>query len=269
MCQTIRQLTPLLLVFLLSACAATHQASSTDNITHIYLAADSTVADHTLNEDYWTNRHPVTGWGQKFQPFVSGKNLDALRHLIKTGHTDVINKAKGGRSTRTFFEEGRWDEIYRALQPHDLVLIQFGHNDAALEKHERYVNLTGYKQYLRLFIQQTREKNALPILLTPVNRNYPWENGKLENSHGEYPAAMKEVAQEMDVLLIDLGQFSRDFFTEKGRDFVSQTYFMNLSKGAFPAYPNGLNDNTHFQPKGAEEIARLVYEGMKSLPSPN
>ena len=61
----------------------------------------------------------------------------------------------------------------------------------------------------------------------------------------------------------------RDFFTEKGRDFVSQTYFMNLSKGAFPAYPNGLNDNTHFQPKGAEEIARLVYEGMKSLPSPN
>ena len=258
----------LVAILLLAACASLHTESTRD-VTNIYLAADSTVADHTLNEDYWTHRHPVTGWGQKFQPFVSGDRLTAVRHLIHTDQAEVINKAKGGRSTRTFFEEGRWDEIYRALQPQDLVFIQFGHNDAAVEKHERYVNITGYKQYLRLFIQQTRAKKALPILLTPVNRNYPWEDGQLGNSHGEYPAAMKEVAQEMDVLLIDLGQLSRDFFTDKGQDFVSKTYFMNLPKGAFPAYPDGLNDNTHFQPEGAEAIARLVYEGMKSLPAPH
>ena len=265
MYRRIQLLLPIMALFLLSACAATHTAPDPQT-TRIYLAADSTVADHTLNEDYWTNRHPVTGWGQKFQPFFSGTNLAAVRHLISTDTVEVINKAKGGRSTRTFFEEGRWDEIYRALQPNDLVLIQFGHNDAAVQKHERYVNITGYKQYLRLFIEQTRAKEALPILLTPVNRNYPWENGQLGNSHGEYPAAMKEVAQELDVLLIDLGQLSREFFAQQGEEFVTRTYFMNLPAGAFPAYPDGLSDSTHFQPAGAEAVARLVYEAMKKLP---
>jgi lysophospholipase L1-like esterase len=260
----------------LSACATDNTTDvsgidsttkNTHNITRIYLAADSTVADHTLNDDYWEKRHPVTGWGQKFQPFVSGDNLTALKHLIASDSAEVINKAKGGRSTRTFFEEGRWDEIYRALQPNDVVLIQFGHNDAAVEKHERYVNLAGYKQYLRLFVQQTREKKALPIFLTPVNRNYPWENGQLGNSHGNYPEAMQDVAAELEVALIDLGVLSRNFFTRKGQEYVSKTYFMNIPAGAFSAYPDGLNDNTHFQPEGAEAVARLVFEAMKALPA--
>lgn len=247
--------------------SATKQGSSiSSGVTSIYLAADSTVADHTLNDDYMEKRYPVTGWGQKFQAFVSGENLTALRHLITSENAQVINKARGGRSTRTFFEEGRWDEIYRSLQPNDVVLIQFGHNDAAVEKHERYVNIDGYKQYLRLYVQQAREKQALPILLTPVNRNYPWENGRLGNSHGDYPAAMKQVAAELDVVLIDLGVLSRDFFTSKGQEYVSKTYFMNLPAGAFPAYPEGLIDNTHFQPAGAEAVARLVFEAMKALP---
>lgn len=249
-------------LLLVSACSTTAKPAL---ITQIFIAADSTAADHTLNADYETHRHPVTGWGQKFQPFMEGENLAKVNHLVQTQQAIVLNKAKGGRSTRTFFEEGRWDEIYRALQPKDLVLIQFGHNDAAVKKHERYVNITGYKQYLRLFVQQTREKNALPILLTPVNRNYPWDNGKLGNSHGDYPQAMKEVAAEMDVMLIDLGQISRDFFSSKGQEYVSKTYFMNLAPGAFPAYPDGLSDNTHFQPAGAHEVARLVFEAMQAL----
>lgn len=253
-------------IALLAACT-TPSTPGADKITHIYLAADSTVSDHTLNDDYWERRHPITGWGQHFQPFVSGDNLKQLAHLINTPQAQVVNKARGGRSTRTFFEEGRWDEIYRALQADDIVLIQFGHNDAAVDKHERYVNLAGYQQYLRLFIQQTREKKALPILLTSVNRNYPWENGQLGNSHGDYPAAMKAVAEELDVLLIDLGQLSRDFFSSKGQAYVSTTYFMNLSAGQFPAYPDGLTDNTHFQPAGAEAVAQLVFDAMKKLPA--
>lgn len=256
-----------LLIFILLSISACTTTAKPATVTQVFIAADSTAADHTLNADYETHRHPVTGWGQKFQAFMEGENLATLSHLIQTRQAIVLNKAKGGRSTRTFFEEGRWDEIYRALQPDDLVLIQFGHNDAAVQKHERYVNITGYKQYLRLFVQQTREKNALPILLTPVNRNYPWYDGKLGNSHGDYPQAMKEVAAEMDVMLIDLGQISRDFFSSKGQEFVSKTYFMNLVPGAFPAYPEGLSDNTHFQPAGAHEVARLVFEAMQILSS--
>ncbi len=254
---------------LLQACATYNNdatpAVAIPQTTHIYLAADSTVADHTLNDDYWENRHPVTGWGQKFEPFVNGEHLEDLRPLIQGERVKVVNKARGGRSTRTFFEEGRWERIYNALQPGDLVLIQFGHNDAAENKPERYVTVEGYKQYLRLYIDQTRARGATPILLTPVARNYPWVEGRLENEHGEYTTAVKAIALEKGVEWIDLLKRSKDFFTEKGERYVSEHYFMNLAPGEYPAYPDGQDDNTHFQPEGGEAVARLVYEGLKAI----
>ncbi len=253
---------------LVQACAsqATAQSATTDtHTTHIYLAADSTAADHTLNADYWENRHPVTGWGQKLEPLVNGEHLDALRPLIKGEQVTVVNRARGGRSTRTFFEEGRWARIYNDLKPGDLVLIQFGHNDAAVNKTERYVTVEGYREYLRLYVDQTRAKGATPVLITPVSRNYPWKDGRLENDHGDYDDAMREVAMEEGVPWIDLLERANAFFTDKGQTFVSETYFMNLPAGKFSAYPDGQDDNTHFQPEGAEEVARLVYEGLKDI----
>ena len=233
----------------------------------IYLIGDSTMADYSLyeGEDYMKDRYPLTGWGQVFQPFMNSDSLPKLRHLIKADSAIVLDKARGGRSTRTFFEEGRWAEVHNALQKGDLVLIQFGHNDASENKPERYVNIQGYKEYLRLYVNQAREKGAKPVLLTPVNRNYPWKDGRLSNVHGEYPAAVKEVAAELNVPLIDLTQRSIDFFSAKGKDYVTEYYFMNLPAGKYEAYPEGQNDNTHFQPEGAREVARLVYEGLQDL----
>jgi len=83
--------------------------------------------------------------------------------------------------------------------------------------------------------------------------------------HGEYPDAVKQVAKELNVRLIDLTQLSCDFFTSKGREYVAGHYFMNLPAGAFEAYPNGQKDNTHFQPEGAVEVARLVFDALKGL----
>lgn len=143
--------------------------------------------------------------------------------------------------------------------------MQFGHNDAAEDKTERYVNLEGYKEFLRLFILQTRAKGAKPIILTPVARNFPWKNGELQNIHGLYDQAVKDIAKELDAPLIDLNQKSRQFFTKKGQPYVTENYFMNFSAGLYEAYPNGQKDNTHFQTKGAVEVARLVFEGMKEL----
>lgn len=233
----------------------------------VFLIGDSTMADYTLyeGEDYQKQRYPLTGWGQVFQPFMSSDSLPKLQNLIKSDSVIVVDKARGGRSTRTFFEEGRWAEVYSLLEKNDLVLIQFGHNDAAENKPERYVNIQGYKEYLRLYVSQAREKGATPILLTPVNRNYPWKGGRLSNVHGDYPQAVKEVAQELDVQLIDLGQRSIDFFSEKGEEYVSSHYFMNLPAGMYEAYPEGQRDNTHFQPEGATEVARLVFEGLQDL----
>lgn len=235
------------------------------NIVRVFLIGDSTVADYTMYDDYRSKRYPITGWGQVFQSFMSADSLVKVRGIMKADSVIVIDSARGGRSTRTFFEEGRWGSVQRSLQPNDLVLIQFGHNDAAKDKPERYVTIQGYKEYLRLFVTQAREKRAIPILITPVNRNYPWSDGKLSNVHGEYPDAVKEVARELNVPLIDLTQLSCDFFSTKGQEYVSSHYFMNLPAGAFEAYPNGQKDNTHFQPDGAVEVARLVFEAMTRL----
>ncbi|WP_299819698.1 rhamnogalacturonan acetylesterase [uncultured Pontibacter sp.] len=241
-------------------------------VVKVYLIGDSTMADYTGDYDtgdYMLTRYPLAGWGQVFQPFMSVDSLKQLRHLIKGDSVQVLDKARGGRSTRTFFEEGRWAGVHKALQKNDVVMIQFGHNDAAESKPDRYVNITGYKEYLRLYVNQTREKGATPILLTPVNRNYPWDNGQLGNAHGDYPKAMKEVAQELNVQLIDLTQLSINHFTAKGKDYVTDNYFMNLPAGKYKAYPEGLKDNTHFQPEGAKAVAQLVFNGMKNLKQSN
>ena len=234
-------------------------------IVRVFLIGDSTVADYTIYDDYKTTRYPITGWGQVFQTFMSHDSLVKVRNIIKADSVVVIDSARGGRSTRTFFEEGRWASVYQSLKPNDLVLIQFGHNDAAKDKPERYVTVQGYKEYLRLYVKQSREKGAIPVLLTPVNRNYPWSKGKLTNVHGDYPDAVKQVAKELNVQLIDLTLLSCDFFSAKGQEYVTSHYFMNLPPGAYEAYPTGHKDNTHFQPEGAVEVARLVFGALQRI----
>ncbi|MBB2144512.1 GDSL family lipase [Pedobacter sp. LMG 31464] len=232
---------------------------------NIFLIGDSTVADYTLDSGYLEKKFPLNGWGQVFQSFFRKDSLVKVKNIIHSDSVLIIDKAKGGRSTRTFFEEGRWAEVYKTLKKDDIVMMQFGHNDAAVDKPERYVNITGYKEYLRLYVNQTREKGAIPIIITPVNRNYPWKDGKLSNVHGEYPNAAKEVAKELNVKLIDLTQLSIDAFTVKGQAYVTSKYFMNFDKGLYPGYPDGQKDNTHFQKEGAIAVAQLVFSAMKKL----
>ncbi len=240
-------------------------ACNEPKVASLWLMGDSTMADYAnYGEDYMKERYPQEGWGQSLPKFLIPDSLKNFK-IFDVDSLMIENKARGGRSTRSFFEEGRWVEIYNQLAPGDFVMIQFGHNDASESKQERYVGLPGYKEFLRLYIHQTRQKGATPILITSVCRNYPWEDGRLGNSHGDYPQAMKDVAAELGVYLIDLTQLSADHFTQMGRDYITVNYFMNLPPGKFEAYPDGLTDNTHFQPEGSEAVARLVSNALKSL----
>lgn len=239
-----------------------------NNNVSIYLIGDSTVADYTGDYDpgknYMKSRYPIAGWGQEFQPFFVKDSLNDIKSL-KNKQVSIKDKAKGGRSTRTFFQEGRWREVYDNLTPNDYVLMQFGHNDSAENKQERYVNIEGYKEFLRLYVSQTRLKGAFPIILSPVARNYPWKNGKLENVHGEYPKAAEEVAKEMNVPFLDLNTISMNFFSKKGEKYVTDIYFMNFGANKYVAYPNGQKDNTHFQIEGAKAVAALVFTELKKI----
>jgi lysophospholipase L1-like esterase len=240
--------------------------SPKSKVTTIYLIGDSTVADYSLEENYQAKRFPLVGWGQVFQPFFQKDSLKLVSAILGNAkEVKIDDRAKGGRSTRTFFQEGRWASVYNSLKKGDVVMMQFGHNDGSVEKTERYVNIEGYKEFLRLFINQTRKKGAIPIVMTPVASNYPWKEGKLTNVHGEYPQAAKDVAKELNVKLIDLNELSMEFFTSKGQEYVTNTYFMNFDAGIYKAYPNGQKDNTHFQAKGGTEVARLVFNAMKKL----
>ncbi|PIB35585.1 GDSL family lipase [Reichenbachiella sp. 5M10] len=256
------KLSLLLIVLVLGLTAAVRQPKTVT----VYLIGDSTMADYNLYEgDYMTTRYPLTGWGQVFQPFFVSDSLSLVRGLISADSVRIDDRARGGRSTRTFFQEGRWRGVYESLQQEDVVLMQFGHNDAAVDKTERYVDVEGYKEFLRLYISQTLAKGAIPVVLTPVARNYPWENEHLENVHGDYPQAAKDVAAEYGVELIDLNQLSMDAFSSKGKVYVTENYFMNLSAGQYGNYPEGKSDNTHFQPEGAQAVAQLVFDALQGI----
>lgn len=237
-----------------------------ENVTKIYLIGDSTMMDYDeYREDYLTSMYPLSGWGQFFQELFDAETIASLGRLIHTDSVLVDNRAIGGRSTRSFFEEGRWVKVYQDLQPGDLVMIQFGHNDATLERPLRYVTPAAYKEFIRLYVSQSREKGAIPIVVTPVSRNFPWKDGKLENAHGDYYTAAVEVSEELEVRMIDLTMSSMALFQEKGEEFSAKNYFMNLEPGQYPNYPEGKEDNTHFVTEGAKEVAKLVLEGMRGL----
>lgn len=259
-------------IFVLSACQSQSNLTknkSNQNVTQIFLIGDSTVADYSGDyepgKDYMKVRYPIMGWGQVFQPLFTKENLAELKPFLKTDSVKIIDKAKGGRSTRTFFQEGRWRFVYENLKPNDYVMMQFGHNDGSEKHTERFVNIEGYKEFLRLFVTQTRQKGGKPIILTPVARNFPWKDGKLNNVHGEYWQAPIAIAKEMNVPYIDLNKLSMDFFTTKGQEYVSQNYFMNLPEGKYEAYPKGQKDDTHFQPDGAKVVAEMVFVEFKKI----
>lgn len=257
----------LLLMFLLLAWSCGTDEERKERT--VFLAGDSTVADYSKYADYMEKRYPMTGWGQRLPEFLVADSLDQVRQWFPSDSVKVDNRAIGGRSTKTFFQEGRWRALVEAVQPGDLVLIQFGHNDASANKPERFTAPDAYQEYLRLFVTQTRERGGIPILVTPVTGNHKWnEDLQMYNQHGDYPAKMKELAQELKVALIDLNELSMKAFTPVGPDSLGPKYFMNLEPGVYAGYPEGRTDSTHFNMAGAQVVAQLVFDALKTLQLP-
>ncbi|BCD95957.1 GDSL-type esterase/lipase family protein [Marinagarivorans cellulosilyticus] len=217
----------------------------------VYVVGDSTVST------YRDNVFPMTGWGQ------------VLTHYFD-GATQIINHAIGGRSSRSFYQEGRWQAVVDELQNGDYVFIQFGHNDRDFSKAERYTPTDDYGDYLQMYIDQAKAKGAIPVLVTPMVMN-AYRNNVLRNvfteSGNDYAGTMKAVAQTNNVALIDLNQKSFELVQQVGPDYASRYLFMILPAGEYSNYPNGSNDGTHFQQMGAVEMAGLIAEGVREIGS--
>ncbi|GMW02087.1 MAG: hypothetical protein AMXMBFR84_32230 [Candidatus Hydrogenedentota bacterium] len=215
-------------------------------IPRLYVIGDSTAAS------YPDDRSPLTGWAQVLQDA-----FDADRLIVE-------NRAKSGRSSKSFFEEGAWQPILEALKPGDFVFIQFGHNDSNKDDPNRFTEPdTTYKAFLTTYVENTRSKGATPILLTPINRNRWNADGVFEDSMGEYPRAVRELAKALDVPVIDMHRLTETRFSHLGPDGTRQL-FLYLKKGESPNYPDGKEDGTHLCLNGAREICSLAVDEIRN-----
>ena len=213
------------------------------NVPTIYLCGNSTVVDQ--------NYEPWASWGQMitrwFGPEVA-----------------ISNHAESGLTARTFIASNRLDKILTTLKKGDYVFVEFGHNDEK-EKKPGDGAWYHYQYQLKIFVDQVRAKGAEIVFCTPTQRRAFNDDKKtLRNTHGDFPAAMKMVAEKENVPLIDLNTSTKTFF---------ETLGFEDSKRALVHYPaemygKKLEDNTHFNPYGAYEVAKCVVMGMKQLKLP-
>ncbi len=231
-----------LLLLLLLSSAAAHAAPVRLFPVRLFIAGDSTAAE------YGPERAPQAGWGQALQSY-----LDPARF-------EVRNHAKGGRSTRSFIDEGRLDAIGRELRRGDVLLIQFGHNDAKFEDRTRYTDPdSDYPRMLMRYVQVARDKGATPVLVTPVARLL-YDFGSLLDTHARYTLAMQQLATREHVALIDLNDRSMRWIRALGEQ-GARPYFLFVPE-------QKKADGTHFSVAGANAVACLVLrEAVQVLPA--
>lgn len=215
-----------------------------DKIT-IFTIGDSTMANKPVEND-----NLERGWGQ------------ALGAYFDSRYVVVENHAKNGRSSLSFRNEGLWQPVYDKIKKGDYVFIQFGHNDEK-PKADRHTDPgSTFNEQLRRYVNETREKGGIPVLLTPIVRRKFDENGQLTETHGAYPQAVRDVAAEMKVLLIDHNSMSKELVQSMGPE-DSKQLFMWIPKGSNLSAPNGKEDDTHLKYIGAKKMAYMVLQELE------
>ena len=203
-----------------------------------FLCGDSTMAD------YPADRAPMTGWGQALKELAEG--------------VFVENCAVCGRSSKSFIAEKRLNYVELCLRRGDKLFIQFGHNDEKPDVERATVARVTYPEYLGMYIDAARRQGAEPILLTSIARRHFDENGQLKHTHGDYPAAMRDLAAYRGVRLLDMEKATEALLISLGEE-GSKALFNWQEKG-HPNYPDGVQDNTHLNLTGAVRLAQLALE---------
>lgn len=209
----------------------------------IFILGDSTVDDNTP---------PFRGWGW------------ALPDYVAPGVT-VENHARSGRSSLSFVNEGLFKPVQERMQPGDMLLIQFGHNDEKDGKEVYTDPASTFPQQLSWYCDEAIARGVQPVLLTPVSRRFFFDEHHMMYTHGEYPAAVRKLAQERNIPLCDLKKASRELFQTLGETKTAEL-FVQLQPGEHPNFPNGHDDKTHFNADGAKQICALVVDMLRQYP---
>lgn len=239
-----------LLSLLAAAVTAAPALRAAENPT-LFIIGDSTVKNGTRGQK---------GWGE------------VIDEQFDTSRIKIANHAIGGRSSRTFLTEGRWDRVLSELKPGDFVLMQFGHNDSGPldDKQRARGSLKGigeetreidnpitkkheivhtYGWYLRRYVTDAKSKGATPIVCSPVPRNI-WKNGKVARATNDYGAWAAQVSRAEKVPFLDLNEIIAARLEAKGETNVPSLFF---------------GDHTHTSPEGARFNAQAVVDGLKQM----
>jgi lysophospholipase L1-like esterase len=212
-----------------SACVNAIEISKIEKLPTIYLLGDSTVCDQALE--------PYASWGQMLTRFFSDRAV-------------VANHAESGESLRSSLAAHRLDKVLSTIKTGDYLLIQYGHNDEK-ERGAGVGAFTTYKADLKKFVSEARQRGAVPILITPMHRRTFDQSGKITNSHGDYPEAVRQAAREEKVPLIDLNAMSKTLYEVLGPE-----------KSAVLFKPG---DGTHHNNFGSYELAKCVVQGIRAV----
>ena len=230
-------------------CATLCSAVHAQDKPTLWLIGDSTVNNGTKG---------LMGWGSVIAPFFDAAKIN------------VVNRARGGRSSRTFYTEGLWDDVLKEMKPGDFVLMQFGHNDGGSLRQSTRASLKGngeeteevtdektakketvhaFGWYLRKYIGDTKTKGGTPVVLSLIPRN-DWTDGKVARAFPGYGQFAKDAATSGGAAFVDLNGIIADHYDALGQEKVK------------PFFPK---DHTHTNQAGAELNAQSVVEGLKSL----
>ena len=240
-------------------------AFKADNVVTVFMIGDSTMANKSLDAG-----NQERGWGHVLGGFFS-ENIRVENHAVN------------GRSSKSFIDEGRWQEVLDRIRPGDYVLIQFGHNDEKADEKRHTDPGTTFDANLRKFVTETRSKGGIPVLFNSIVRRNFGENAnaiaaddvrsekstaveegdKLVDTHGKYLDSPRNVAREMKVCFIDLNDATRKLVESYGVE-GSKRLFMWIPEGVSPACPKGRQDNTHLNVFGARKVASLAADSLAS-----
>ncbi len=212
--------------------------------TTVFLCGNSTVVDQ-FTEPYASWGQMITRW---FGPGVA-----------------ISNHAESGLTAGSFLASNRLAKVLAMMKKEDYVVCEFGHND----QKEKYAGSGAWYNFsfnLKKFIDEVRKKEGNIIFVTPTQRRRFDEktHSKIQETHGEYPDAMRAVAKREGVPVIELHDMTRTFFETLGYE-DSKRALVHYPANTFPNQPKALEDNTHFNPYGAYEVAKMVVMGMKHL----
>lgn len=237
----------------------------------VFIASDSTVQTY---DDYYA---PQTGWGQVIYNFFEGasevseydcEDCDySQSQTYELPNVTIENRAIGGRSSKSFIEEGKLDDLLEDVKPGDYVFVQWAHNDATYSRPNRYVAVSDFEKYLQYYVDGVTQRGGTCILVTPIaRRSYSEaEDGTVtfNSNFDAYRQVMLSMAEEQNIPIMDLTEATINLCNQFGAE-GSKSLFLWADAGEYEgAYAGGVSDNTHLQYYGAYKFAQCLATLIK------